>query len=144
MHRLAVGGPEGTIALANSFGPVVRSRPLFLPGYGGTGWVAEQDEGFAADPDLRAATASADRLAAPSTRAAVEDVIPRAIGRAIGSFAQAIRAGASPPAQAADHLALVARAWLLVNQQAGRPALRSLAPPRSPGTLGLTVGRGSE
>ncbi|MBC3917145.1 Gfo/Idh/MocA family oxidoreductase [Undibacterium sp. CY18W] len=33
MHRIAIGGPEGNVLLANSYGPVVWSHPIYAPDY---------------------------------------------------------------------------------------------------------------
>lgn len=33
MHKIAIGGPEGNVLLANSYGPVVWSHPIYAPDY---------------------------------------------------------------------------------------------------------------
>lgn len=132
MHRLTIGGPEGALSLASSFGPIVHSRPLFVPGYGDATPASQRR-----DPELDAATVMADRRCGPSTRAAVADAIPRAIGRALAEFAAAVRGDHRPIWQTDRYLEALTRAWLETNRIAGRPALRSLAPPLPPATIGL-------
>lgn len=134
MHRIALGGPEGSITLMNSFGPVVRTRPLFLPNYAmGDASLLDgvEDEGLAAP------TASVEWADAPSLQDAVAHSLPQAIGEAIAAFARTVRDGVVPSAQQPERIEAVARAWLLANQRAGMPDLRRLAPPLPPGTIGL-------
>lgn len=134
MHRITVGGPEGSITLMNSFGPIVRTRPLFLPSYAsGDGSLLDGVE----EDSLAAPTASVDRPDAPSLQDAIALSLPQAIGEVMAEFARAVRDGVVPPAQQPERIEAVARAWLLANQRAGMPDLRQLAPPLPPAAIGL-------
>ncbi len=145
MHRIAAGGPEGSIALASSFGPVVISRPLHLPGYAenaGSLLLPGEVPG-AARPFLDAPMVACTETSAPTGAEALADALPGAAAAAIAAFAAAVRGAAAPAGQSAEHLLAVARAWLLANQRAGAPVLRSVPPPPPPATIGLAARSGA-
>ncbi|WP_149536558.1 Gfo/Idh/MocA family oxidoreductase [Siccirubricoccus phaeus] len=139
MHRMAVGGAEGSIALASSFGPVLRSRPLYMPGYAEseTSLLLPGGEPAAALPFLDAPLLAVEAGAALTGREAVREALPGAVAIALAEFAAAVRGGPAPAGQTPEFLTLLARAWLLAGQKAGAPACRPLRPPPPPAAVGL-------
>nr|WP_272876820.1 Gfo/Idh/MocA family oxidoreductase [Neoroseomonas terrae] len=139
MHRMAVGGPEGSIELASSFGPVLRSRALYMPGYaeGSASMLLTDSEPAEASPFLDAPMLGIEAAEALTGRDAASEALPAAVALALAQFAAAVRGGGSPPSQAPDFLTQLARAWLMAGQKAGAPALRRLAPPPPPASIGL-------
>jgi thiazolinyl imide reductase len=139
MHRLAVGGAEGSIALASSFGPVVRSRALYLPGYGEGQYslLLPGGEPAEAAPFLDAPLLAAEAGAPLSGRDAAREALPAAVGAALAEFAATVHGGPVPEGQSPGFLLALAQAWLLAGQRAGVPVLRPLPPPRPPASIGL-------
>lgn len=139
MHRMAVGGAEGSIALASSFGPVVRSRALYMPGYaeGTASLLLPGGEPEEAVPYLDAPLLAAEEGAALTGREAAREALPRAVAAALAQFAEAVRGGPVPEGQSPGFLLQLARAWLLVGQKAGAPTQRRLSPPPPPANVGL-------
>ncbi|TDR95020.1 Gfo/Idh/MocA family oxidoreductase [Enterovirga rhinocerotis] len=141
MHHIVLGGPEGSLSLASSFGPVVRSRPLYVPGYAdGACSILLDEEGPAEAAAYLDSPMLAVEAAAPLTgRAALREALPGAVAVALADFAREIGGGPDAERQSPAALMEVSRAWQIAGQTAGPPALRPLAPPWPPGRIGLAA-----
>lgn len=136
MHRMAVGWPEGTVNLVNSFGPVVWSHSLYAPDYRQDG----EASSYLLSPERHAGCRhftqpSAHVLGSPAG-APFWDVVhaefPEAIGHALAELRCAIEAPGSVPWQSDAYLADLGKAWLAVLRQAGPPRERAMPVPPPP------------
>ena len=139
MHHIVVGGGEGSLTLASSFGPVIRSRPLYVPGYadGSSTIVLDDEESQQAaaylDPPMLAVEAAAPLTA----RAVLREALPGAVAVALHEFVREIGGGPLAERQSPDALLEVSRAWQAAGQSAGPAALSRLRRPWTPDRIGL-------
>lgn len=140
MHHIVLGGPEGSLALAGSFGPVIRNRPLYLPGYveGASSILLEGEESAEAIPFLDAPMMAVEAVEPMTGRGVMREALPGAVAVALRDFARALGGGPAAEGQSPAALLEVSRAWQIAGQKAGPPALLRLAPPWPPGRIGLT------
>lgn len=129
MHRISCGGPQGNILLANSYGPVVWSHPIYAPNYQGDGADASyllNGEALRSSRYNRQPTAITFGPAqAPSLNEAVEEDIPHAIFRALDELMQ-------EPSPDSPHWVQHGQTWLDIMRAVGQPVMTELAPPCPP------------
>ncbi|ABD88579.1 thiazolinyl imide reductase [Rhodopseudomonas palustris] len=136
MHRIAVGWPEGTVNLLNSFGPVVWTHALYAPQYQrddlGSSYLlsrwSQADCRYFTQPT---AQLFGDRFGPPVV-SVVDDQFPGAIRRALDELRRAIDDPLDAPWQADSYLANLGQCWLHLMRAAGAPASRSMPPPPPP------------
>ncbi|AEA65976.1 thiazolinyl imide reductase [Burkholderia gladioli] len=138
MHRIAIGGPQGNVLLANSYGPVLWSHPIYAPDYHRHGAEASYllaPEAHRASRFNQLPTALPFGPAgAPSLGEASLHDFPHAILAALDELlaqVEAARAGAPDPARDSGWLAH-GQAWLDIMRAVGQPVSVSLSEPPVP------------
>jgi len=123
LHRLLLGFPGGTLALADTHGPLLWHPRLHVPA------TVKDRLDFAAAPDLaEPASQPLAEPAPPSLGHQLADVWPRAIGADLLALRTAILTGGDRSGEAA--LLTVCRVWQDLTGAIGYPALRPGAPHR--------------
>jgi thiazolinyl reductase component of yersiniabactin synthetase len=131
MHRIAIGGPEGNVLLANSYGPVVWSHPIYAPDYGRdddrSSYLLAPDQ-FSESRFNRQPTATVfGKPQGPSlTEAAVHD-FPWAIHAALDELINA-----DAPVHQDQWWRTHGDAWLGIMRAAGPAQMASRPPPPPP------------
>jgi thiazolinyl imide reductase len=137
MHNIAVGGPEGRIELAGSFGPLVWSRAIYVPDYEHDAASASYLRDWSASAQQpHMALPTAMTLGAPdgpSLAEAGRKLFPEIVLAALAELRAAIEAeGSSPDAQQEGYLVALGTAWQRVMQRLGPLIERSIEPPSMP------------
>ena len=136
MHKMSAIWPEGTVQLANSFGPVLWSSALYAPNYDRNDLSASYILSPEKHRDCRYYTQPSAQPLGDAAGAPVRDVVvhqfPIAIRTAVSELHAAIEASASSEWQGDDYLFSLGQAWLKIMQQAGQPKSVSMPPPPPP------------
>ncbi|WP_459198982.1 Gfo/Idh/MocA family oxidoreductase [Ralstonia pseudosolanacearum] len=129
MHRIAIGGPEGHVLLAGSYGPVIWSHPIYAPDYARS----EAQASYLLSPQAHGASRFNRQPTAltfgpargPSLCEAVASDFPVAIHAALDEL---VAAGA--PVHTSPWWHAHGRAWLGIMRAAGQPVMvKQPAPP---------------
>ena len=135
MHRVAIGGSEGSATLLNSFGPVTWTHSIYAPSYQRN----DEHASFLLHPEVQAESRfltqpTACELhpgGAPLAELARGE-IPDAILRALNEQADSIESGVAAAWQSEAAIVALGRAWLSTMQRAGMPENRQLREPPAP------------
>ncbi|WP_437729165.1 Gfo/Idh/MocA family oxidoreductase [Sorangium sp. So ce861] len=132
MHRIAIGGPEGHVLLASSFGPVVWSHSIYAPDYGRD----DADASYLVAPERHAGSRWNRRPTAvvlgapggPSLTEAAERDFPQAVWGALDELTGDV----VPAWQRDDYWQAHGRAWLGIMRAVGQPQVVALGEPPEP------------
>jgi thiazolinyl imide reductase len=136
MHRISAGGPEGSLTLVNSFGPVVWSHPVYAPNYNrsdaAASYLINPEEHRSCRFNLQPTALIFGDEVGPSLLEAAQDQYPQAIFRALEDLAGDIERPDSVPAQSEQYLIELGQTWLEIMRLAGLPREVSLNEPPPP------------
>ena len=137
MHNIAVGGPEGRIELAGSFGPLVWSRAFYVPDYerdAASASYLRDWQASARQPHMDLPTAmTLGAPDGPSLAEAGRRLFPEIVFAALSELRAANEAGGpAPAARQESYLTALGAAWQRVMHSLGPLLERRIEPPPMP------------